>query len=88
MNAKSLAESPFDGYLHRGTRGNPRIALQRSTFDLRPLFESIGWVLAGATVGSTAVMLGAWGLLQVMESHASTAGAIAMIYQAPQPLTP
>jgi hypothetical protein len=87
MNAKSLADYPFDGYLHPGSRGKPRNALQHDRFDPRPLIESIGWVLAGATVGSAAVMLGAWGLLQVMESRTPTP-AIAMTYQAPQPLTP
>jgi hypothetical protein len=88
MNAKSLADYPLDGYLHPGNRGKPRSALQRDKFNLRPLVESIGWVLAGATVGSAAVMLGAWGLLQVMESRSPTPAAIAMTYQAPQPLTP
>ncbi len=63
MNAQYLTDYPLDGYLH--SRRSREVALRRDRFNLRPLFESLGWVLAGATVGSMAVMMGAWGLLQL-----------------------
>lgn len=82
MNARYLTEYPIDGYLH--SRQSQRVALRRERFNLRPLFESLGWALAGATVGSIAVMLGAWGLAQLTEPRASTPHAVsAMTYQAP-----
>ena len=65
MNAQYLTDYPLDGYLH--SRRSREVALRRDRFNLRPLFESVGWVLAGAAVGSMAVMMGAWGLLQLTE---------------------
>jgi hypothetical protein len=84
MNARYLTDFPIDGYVH--TRRSERIALQRDRFNLGPLFEALGWVLAGATVGSVAVMVGAWGLLQLIEPpHSAAHVSTAMTYQAPLP---
>ena len=52
MNAQYLTDYPLDGYLH--SRRSREVALRRDRFNLRPLLESLGWVLAGATVGSMA----------------------------------
>jgi hypothetical protein len=87
MNGKYLTDYPIDGYLHG--RRSERLALRRDRFSLRPLMASIGWVLAGATVGSVAVMLGAWGLLQLTERPPVMPGlqtTTAMTYQAPASL--
>jgi hypothetical protein len=83
MNTQYLTDYPLDGYLH--SRRSRLVALRRDRFNLRPLFESLGWVLAGATVGSVAVMMGAWGLVQLTEptqSHTQT--ITAATYSAPQ----
>jgi len=84
MNARYLTDYPIDGYLQ--SRRSERVALRRDRFNFRPLMESIGWVLAGATVGSVAVMLGAWGLLQLTERHPAPQTRTAMIYQTPASL--
>jgi hypothetical protein len=85
MNARYLTDCPIDGYAH--TRRNERVALQRDRLNLGPLFEALGWVLAGATVGSVAVMVGAWGLLQLIEpAHSAAPVSTALAYQAPAPL--
>jgi hypothetical protein len=84
MNARYFTDYPIDGYLH--SRRSERLALRRDRFSLRPLMESIGWVLAGATVGSIAVMLGAWGLLQLTERHPGTQATTAMTYHTPASL--
>jgi hypothetical protein len=82
MNARYLTEYPIDGYLH--SRRNERVALRRDKFNLRPLLESLGWVVAGATVGSMAVIVGAWGLAQVTKPRSATPPpAAAMTYQVP-----
>jgi hypothetical protein len=84
MNAPSLTEYPFDGYLYGSAER--RVTVRRDKFNFRPLIQSLGWVMAGATVGCTAVMLGAWGLLQLIERHAGslpTTTTTAMVYQAP-----
>jgi len=78
MNARYLTEYPMDGYLH--TRRSARVALRRDRFNLRPLMQSIGWVVAGATVGSMAVMLGAWGLARLTEPHTAAHPVTAMTY--------
>jgi hypothetical protein len=83
MNARYLSDYSFDGYQPLRKAG---VALHRDRFNFRSLFESIGWVLAGATVGCTAVMLGAWGLLQVLEAPSPSPVATAMVYQAPTAL--
>jgi hypothetical protein len=80
MSARYLTDYPLDGYLH--TRQSPRVALRRNKFNLRPLFESVGWVVAGAGVGIAAVMIGAWGLLQLTEPRVPHA-ATAMAYEIP-----
>ncbi len=89
MNAQYLTDYPLDGYLH--SRRTREVALRRDRFNLRPLFESLGWVLAGATVGSVAVMMGAWGLLQLTEpSHPQaqpSASMTASAYSRPADLT-
>jgi hypothetical protein len=83
MNARYLtdfSDHSLARYLpHRGRR----LGLRHDKMNLRPLFESIGWLCAGAAVGCTAVMLGAWGLLRLTEPQASAHTATAMIYQAP-----
>jgi hypothetical protein len=84
MNTRYLTDYPIDGYLR--SRRSERVALRRERFSLRPLMESIGWVLAGATVGSVAVMLGAWGLLQLTERHPEPRTTTAMTYQTPASL--
>ena len=85
MNARYLVDHPIAGgdlYAYRGKR----IAVRRGRSNLRPLLESIGWILAGATVGSVAVMLGAWGLLQLTEPRATHRISTAMTYPAPAAL--
>jgi hypothetical protein len=84
MNARYLTDYPIDGYLH--SRRSGRVALRRDRFNFRPLIESLGWVMAGATVGTAAVMLGAWGLLQLTGSHAQERPMTAMTYQIPAAL--
>lgn len=74
----------MDGYLH--SRRSGRVALRRDRFNLRPLIESVGWILAGAAVGTAAVMLGAWGLVQLTGSHTPSRPITAMTYQVPEPL--
>jgi hypothetical protein len=81
MNARYLTDYPMDGYLH--SRRSERVGARRDRFNLRPLFESIGWVLAGATVGSVAVMVGAWGLSQLTQSYSAPQTTTAMTYQLP-----
>jgi hypothetical protein len=81
MNARHLTDYPLDGYLH--TRRSGRVMLRRDKFNLKPLFESVGWVLAGATLGSVAVMLGAWGLINLTEPRPAPKTVVAMTYQAP-----
>jgi hypothetical protein len=82
MNVRYLTDYPIDGYLH--TRRSERVALRRDRVNLRPFLESVGWVLAGATVGSVAVMLGAWGLTNLTDPHRSVPAPItAMTYQPP-----
>jgi hypothetical protein len=82
MNARYLTEYPIDGYLH--SRRSESVALRRDKFSLRPLLESLGWALAGATVGSVAVMLGAWGLAQLTRpATANPHSVTAMTYQVP-----
>jgi hypothetical protein len=83
MNARYLTDYPMDGYLH--TRRSERVALRRDKFSLRPLFESLGWVFAGAAVGSVAVLMGAWGLLQLTRPQAPQS-ATAMSFQLPTSL--
>jgi hypothetical protein len=86
MNARYLTDYPLDGYLH--TRRSRAVALRRDRFNLRPIVESLGWVLAGAAVGSVAVIMGAWGLLQLTEPQAKPQNvATAMTYQMPSALT-
>jgi hypothetical protein len=84
MNARYLIAHPIAGDLH--TNRGRRVALQRARSNLRPLLESVGWILAGATVGSVAVMVGAWGLLQLTEPRATHHIATAMTYPASQAL--
>jgi hypothetical protein len=84
MNARYLTDYPIDGYLY--ARRSERAAGRRSRSNLRPLLESLGWVLAGATVGSVAVMIGAWGLLQLTEPGSTPRVSTAMTYPAPAPL--
>ena len=87
MNARYLTEYPIDGYLH--SRRSESVALRRDKFNLRPLLESLGWALAGATVGSAAVMLGAWGLAQLTQPPTATPRSVtAMSYQVPAALPP
>jgi hypothetical protein len=82
MNARYLTDYPLDGYLH--TRRSRVVALRRDKFNLRPLFESLGWMMAGATVGSVAVMMGGWGLLQLTEPrHVDVRPVTAINYQLP-----
>jgi hypothetical protein len=82
MNARYLSDSSVDGYFP--TRSDRKIPVRRGRFDLRPLFESVGWVLAGASIGCTVVMLGAWGLMRVTEPHPAAAPVVtAMSYQLP-----
>jgi hypothetical protein len=81
MNARYLTDDhsyPLDGYLPRRTER--QLSLRRDRVNLRPLLESIGWILAGAAIGCAAMMLGAWGLLRLTEPHSS---ATAMVYQTP-----
>jgi hypothetical protein len=86
MNARYLTDYPLDGYLH--TRRSRIVALRRDRFNLRPIVESLGWVLAGAAVGSVAVIMGAWGLLQLTEPQAKPQNVVtAMTYQMPSALT-
>jgi hypothetical protein len=85
MKARYLTQYPIDGCLH--TRRSAGVALRRDTFSLRPLLESLGWALAGATVGSIAVALGGWGLTQLTGPPTSTPHSVtAMSYQAPAAL--
>jgi hypothetical protein len=85
MNARYLTEYPIDGYLH--SRRSERVALRRDRVSLRPLLESLGWVVAGAAVGSVAVFVGAWGLTQLTQPHSAGLQSVtAMTYQAPAPL--
>jgi hypothetical protein len=84
MNARYLTDYPLDGYLH--TRRSRVVALRRDKFNLRPLLESLGWILAGVAVGSVAVMMGAWGLLQLTEPHSQPRSITAMSYQPPAAL--
>jgi hypothetical protein len=65
MNARYLTGHPLDGYLSR--RPSAGTAPRRDKFNLRPLLESVSWVLAGASFGSAAVILGAWGLTNLTE---------------------
>jgi hypothetical protein len=81
MNARYLTDYPIDGYLR--SRRSGRVALRRDRFNFRPLVESLGWVLAGAAVGTAAVMLGAWGLLQVTGAYPLARPITAMVYQTP-----
>jgi hypothetical protein len=82
MNARYLTDEPLDGYLR--TRRREHVAYYREEFDLRSLLESVGWVLAGAAVGSVAVMLGAWGLTNLTDSHHLAPQFVtAMTYQSP-----
>jgi hypothetical protein len=84
MNARSLNDYSFEGYLYGSAER--RLMPRRDRFNFRPLIQSLGWVVAGATVGCTAVMLGAWGLLQVTETEHHTSSlptTTAMVYQAP-----
>ena len=78
MDARHLTDYPLDGYLH--SRQNRRVAPRSQRFALRPLIESIGWVIAGATAGSMAVMIGAWGLLQLTEPRSPSSSTTAMAY--------
>ena len=84
MNARYLTEYPIDGYLH--SRCSRRVSLRRNKFNFRPLLESVGWVLAGAAVGTAAVMLGAWGMVQMTGVHSPVRPITAMIYQPPAAL--
>lgn len=83
MNTRSLSDYPFNGYLYGSV--DRRVMPHRARFNFRPLLQSIGWVVAGATVGCIAVMLGAWGLLQLTERHADPlpTTTTALVYQAP-----
>jgi len=81
MNARYLTDYPLDGYLH--TRRSARVTLRRDRFNLKPLFESLAWVLAGASLGSVAVMLGAWGLIKLTEPRPAPKTVVAMTYQSP-----
>jgi hypothetical protein len=83
MNARYLIDHSIAGTLY--ARSN-RVAVRRAGPNLRPLLESVGWVLAGATVGSVAVMIGAWGLLQLTEPRAMQLIPTAMTYVAPEAL--
>jgi hypothetical protein len=81
MHARYVTDYPIDGYLH--SRRSPGVALRRDKcLNLRPLLESVGWVLAGAIVGSVAVMLGAWGIAKLTDPpHAAPPSVTAMTYQ-------
>lgn len=83
MNARYLTDDPIDGSLH-SRRGRHRVLRQSKNSNLRPALESVGWVLAGATLGSVAVMLGAWGLANLTDPHrAAPPSVTAMAYQSP-----
>jgi hypothetical protein len=89
MHARYVTDYPIDGYLH--SRRSPGVALRRDKgFNLRPLVEAVGWVLAGATVGSVAVMLGAWGIAKLTDPphHSAPPSVTAMTYQPPAIASP
>jgi hypothetical protein len=84
MNARYLTDYSLDGYLPSPPRA--RATLQRDRLNLRPVFESIGWILAGATLGCATVVLGAWGLVHLTEPHSPLRATAAVVYQAPASL--
>ena len=86
MNARYLTDHPIAGNLY-AYRVKP-VAVRRERSALRPLLESLGWILAGATVGSVAVMVGAWGLLQLTEPRGAHRISTAITYRAPAALPP
>jgi hypothetical protein len=86
VNARYLtdfSEHSLNRYLPRQPT---RLGSRRDRVNLRSLLESIGWVCAGAAVGCTAVMLGAWGLLRLTDPQASAHTTTAMVYYAPAAL--
>ena len=82
MNVRYLSNHPFYGYLYGSADS---VMPHRERFNFRPLVQSLGWVIAGVTVGCTLVMLGAWGLQQLTERNASpTATTTVTAYQGPE----
>jgi hypothetical protein len=80
MNARFLTDYSLDAFL---TAPRERtVTVRRDRLNFRPLAESIAWVLAGAIVGCAAVMLGAWGLLQLTDQHSQMPTTTATAYRA------
>ncbi len=62
MNLGHVTDHPMLGYLN--ARRIARAARRGSLANLGPIIEGAGWILAGAVLGSAAIVAGIWVLLQ------------------------
>lgn len=61
MNVRQITDHPFPGYSDK--RHGIRAARHRSALNLHPVIKATGWILAGAGVGSVAVIAAVWALV-------------------------
>ncbi len=61
MTSTQVTRHPTDGYSCQRDRAGTR---RRGGFSLHPIIEATGWILAGAGIGSIAVIAGVWALMR------------------------
>lgn len=63
MNIRHVTDHPTLGYLDNRRIGP--VVRRGNRWNLRPLIDTAGWILAGAVLGSVAILGGMWVLLSI-----------------------
>jgi hypothetical protein len=61
MSSTQQTTIPVPGYPQRRHRLSTRLR----TFSVRPVMQAVGWILAGAGIGSLAVVAAVWALMRL-----------------------